>query len=72
MTPPDPFWRAAALALVWCLVGLGIDAGPDATSAPTPPAPNAQRAAWVPHQFASERPADGRSLLPNGGPNSPQ
>lgn len=57
MTPPDPFWRAAALALAWCLVGLGIDPGPDA--APSRPAANAQRPAWVPNQFASQRrPAD--------------
>jgi len=56
MTSPDPFWRACALALAWCLVGLGIDPGPDGVTGPTQPAANAQRAAWVPHQFATQRP----------------
>ena len=55
MTPPDPFWRACALALAWCLVGLGIDPGPDGPAAPARPAANAQRAAWVPNQFAGRR-----------------
>ena len=55
MTSPEPFWRAAGLALAWCLVGLGIDPGPDGVTAPTQPAANAQRAAWVPNQFATER-----------------
>jgi hypothetical protein len=57
MTSSNPFWRAAALALAWCLIGLGIDPGPDA--GPVPPTANAQRAAWVPNQFASERPTSG-------------
>jgi hypothetical protein len=48
----NPFWRAAAIALAWCLIGLGIDPGPDAADAP-PPA--VQRAAWVPGQFATDR-----------------
>lgn len=55
MTSPAPFWRAAALALAWCLVGLGIDLGPGA--APKQPTANAQRPAWVPNQFASQRPS---------------
>ena len=55
MTSGDPFWRACALALAWCLVGLGIDPGPDGQTRPVQPAANAQRAAWVPNQFATER-----------------
>jgi hypothetical protein len=57
----DPFRRAVVLALAWCLVGLGIDPGPQGNAVPAQPAANAQRAAWVPHQFASQRAADGRS-----------
>jgi hypothetical protein len=55
MPSPDPFWRACALSLAWCLVGLGIDPGPGGVTGPTQPTANAQRAAWVPNQFASER-----------------
>ena len=55
MTSPDPFRRAVVLALAWCLVGLGIDPGPEGAPAPAQPAVNAQRAAWVPGQFASRR-----------------
>jgi hypothetical protein len=51
----NPFWRACVLALAWCLVGLGIDPGPDAVTAPTPPAANAQRVAWVRGEFATDR-----------------
>ena len=56
MPSPDPFWRAAALALAWCLVGFGIDPGPEGSSAPVQPAANAQRVAWVPNEFATEGP----------------
>ena len=56
MTTPDPFWRAAALALVWCLVGFGIDPGPEGNSAPVRPAANAHRVAWVPSGFATGPP----------------
>lgn len=65
MTSSDPFWRAAALALVWCLVGFGIDPGPDGGSAPVQPAANAQRVAWVPSQFAADQ-------RPDEGPRCPQ
>ena len=64
MTAPDPFWRAAALTLVWCLVGFGIDPGPEGTSAPARPAANAQRVAWVPTQFAADREPDARPRCP--------
>jgi hypothetical protein len=56
----NPFWRAAAIALAWCLVGLGFDPGPDAADAP--PAANAQRVAWVPGEFANERPQKNISI----------
>ena len=56
MPSPDPFRRAAALALAWCLVGLGIDPGPEGNPAPVQPAANAQRVAWVPGEFAAEDP----------------
>ena len=55
MPLPNPFWRAALLALAWCLVGLGIDPGPDAKPAAAPASANAQRAAWAPGEFAAER-----------------
>ena len=51
----DPFRRAVLLALAWCLVGLGIDPGPQGAPVPPRPAASAQRAAWVPNQFASRR-----------------
>jgi hypothetical protein len=70
MTPPDPFWRACALALAWCLIGLGIDPGPDGQPAPAQPAANAQRAAWVPNQFASRR--NGEQPPPPRVPTCPQ
>lgn len=47
----DPFRRAAALALAWCLIGLGIDPGPDAATVADPPA------AGVPDRSAADRPA---------------
>jgi hypothetical protein len=50
MLCPDPFRRAAVLALAWCLVGLGFDPGP--VGAP-PTQANGPCAAWVPGRFAT-------------------
>jgi hypothetical protein len=68
----DPFRRAVVLALAWCLIGLGIDPGPGGSPAPTQPAASAQRAAWVPYEFASQRATDGRQAPPHRVPTSPR
>jgi hypothetical protein len=59
MRAPDPFRRAAVLALAWWLVGLGIDPGPGHRSAqggrtcPRPAAADGWRAQTLPSDRAA-------------------
>lgn len=66
MTSPDPFWRAAVLALAWCLVGLGIDTGAQPQGHPAPVAtPTTQVSVGTPGHFASARTSDADSERSN-------